>query len=585
MSAIVQTRWFAYLLMLALLAATTLPNLGAHSLWDIDEGFYCQASADMYHRHDWLEPRFNGELFSEKPIMIYWLQLASYSVFGVNEFAARVPSVVCGLAVLLITYELGRSMFSHATGLLASVALATCVEFCLQAHAATPDMPLVLFTLGALAIFWWSWKAGHHHWLLGFGMLTGLAILTKGPIGVALPAGIVGLFLIWEGKLKNLVRWQLVVGLLLLAAVVAPWYIAIHERSSGAFLSEFWGTHNIHRFTKPMHGKSGPIYYQLVGLCIFFAPWCLCILVTFYQAFRLSFGRMTPSATVDSPLSRARSEEIAQHRDAYRVLLIWCVAFVVFFSLSATKFTHYIFPMYPTLAILTARTLDRWRLRQLEVSPAILMLSWLSLLLVGGITAIGFSVAGGGISIPGAKVRILQGLASYWWIGMFPIMGAVASLLLYRQQKRMQALTWIAASSAAYVGLIAAFPVMAVDQLKAPRSLAQQSGLQSFTSQSNVSAYDYPQPSLVYYLGAKIQKLSDPFSVQRFLSQEEPAYLVIPEETWQKISPDAKVATQPIARAYDFYRHEQILVLGNDAAKVRTAQLHAHHGDSRTLQR
>ncbi len=527
----------------------------------------------MYHRNDWLEPRFNGELFSEKPIMIYWLQLASYSVFGVSEFSARLPSVVCGLGVLLLTYELARSMFSHATGILASVALATCVEFCLQAHAATPDMPLVLFTLAALAIFWWSWKAGHDHWLLGFGVLTGFAILTKGPIGVALPAGIVGLFLIWEGSFRRLIRWQLVAGLLLLAAVVVPWYVLIHERSQGAFLSEFWGTHNLHRFTTPMHGKSGPIYYQLVGLCIFFAPWCLCILVTFYQAFRLSFSRMPVGPLTDVTKSNPTTAEVAEHRDAYRVLLIWSVAFVVFFSLSATKFTHYVFPMYPMLAILTGRTLDRWRLRQLEVSPAILTLSWLSLLLVGIATSVGFAVAGGGVTIPGAKVRILTGLAPYWVIGLVPMVGAAVCMWLYWQQKRTQALVWLGMTSTAFVGLIAAFPVMAVDQLKAPRSLAEQSGLHSFESQSNVSVYDYPQPSLVYYLGAKIQRISDPHSVNRFLSQQEPAYLVIPETTWEKISAEANSPVEPIARAYDFYQNEQVLILGNAAAKLRTAQV------------
>lgn len=580
-SAFTSSRSFAYLLLLALAAATALPNLGAHSLWDIDEGFYCQASADMFHRNDWIEPRFNGELFAEKPILIYWLQLASYSVFGVSEFSARLPSVICGIGVLLLTYELARSMFDHATGLIAGIALVSCVEFCLQAHAATPDMPLVFFSMAALLIFWRSWKRGDDYWLLGFGILTGLAILTKGPVGVALPAGVVGLFLIWEWSFNRLIKWQLVVGILLLAGVVAPWYVLIHEQSHGAFLSEFWGQHNLHRFTTPMHGKSGPIYYQLVGLCIFFAPWCLCILVVAYQMFRLAFARKVSLDTASSE----REQEIANHRDAYRLLMIWTVAFVVFYSLSATKFTHYVFPMYPTLAILTGRTLDRWRKGSLVVHPAILSLSFASLILVGVVTGLGFAIAGGGIALPGAKVRILDGLASYWAIGLVPVIGAAICFACYWQNKRTQLITSLGLTCALFVGLLAAFPVMAVDQLKAPRSLAQQAGIHANLATAKVSVFDYPQPSLVYYMGARIPKLSDPFAVNKFLTQAEPAYLVIPETTWEKISAEAAVSVHPIARAYDFYQHQQVLVLGNDAAEDRTAKLQTQSSASNTMQR
>ncbi len=390
-----------------------------------------------------------------------------------------------------------------------------------------------------------------------------------------------GLFLIWEWSLNRLIKWQLVVGLLLLAGVVAPWYVIIHEQSQGAFLSEFWGQHNLHRFTKPMHGKSGPIYYQLVGLCIFFAPWCLSILVVTHQMFRLAFAKkFSPSEAITEC-----EQETAQHRDAYRLLMIWSVAFVVFYSLSATKFTHYVFPMYPTLAILTGRTLDRWRKGLFVVHPAILGLSLASLILVGVSTGLGFAVAGGGITIPGAKVRILDGLANYWAIGLVPVIGAAVCFMFYLQQKRTELLAALSVTCSLFVGLIAAFPVMAVDQLKAPRSLAQQAGIHANFATAKVSMYDYPQPSLVYYMGARIPKLSDPFSTAKFLSQSEPAYLVIPESTWEKISAEANVSVHPIARAYDFYQHEQILVLGNDAAQMRTAKLQSPQADEATLHR
>ena len=113
----------------------------------MDEGVNAEAAREMREADTWVVPTFNYQLRTAKPVMLYWLQRASYAAFGVSEWSARLPSVLAGWLAVLLTYELARRMFGRATGLLAGVVLASVVQFCMLAHAATPDATLLLFTM------------------------------------------------------------------------------------------------------------------------------------------------------------------------------------------------------------------------------------------------------------------------------------------------------------------------------------------------------------------------------------------------------------------------------------------------------
>lgn len=114
-----------YAILLAVSAVLTLPNLGATTLWDQDEGLNAQAAREMAESGTWVVPTFNYELRTAKPVMLYWLQRASYAAFGVSEWSARLPSVLAGWVAVLLTYELARRMFGRSVALLAGVVLAS----------------------------------------------------------------------------------------------------------------------------------------------------------------------------------------------------------------------------------------------------------------------------------------------------------------------------------------------------------------------------------------------------------------------------------------------------------------------------
>ncbi|HMF12656.1 MAG TPA: glycosyltransferase family 39 protein, partial [Gemmataceae bacterium] len=198
-----------YILLLAVGAGLFLPNLGGPSLWDIDEGNNVEAAREMLAKDEWIVPTFNFELRVDKPALLYWLEIAAFRLFGVNEFAGRLPSALAALLGSLATYELGRRMFGATAGLLSGLMLASAVLFCAAAHFANPDALLSACTTLSFVCFWNSFVRGDRSWFLLCAVATGLAMLAKGPVGLVLPSAVALLFLFWAGQLRRLVDWRL----------------------------------------------------------------------------------------------------------------------------------------------------------------------------------------------------------------------------------------------------------------------------------------------------------------------------------------------------------------------------------------
>src|SRR5271154_4657515 len=124
------------LVLLAVGAALALINLGRPSLWDIDEGNNAEAAREMYESGNWVVPTFNYQLRPDKPALLYWLQMAGYRVFGINEFSARLPSAFAAVVSVLATYCLGWALYGEIAGFFAGLVLASTVLFCASARFA-----------------------------------------------------------------------------------------------------------------------------------------------------------------------------------------------------------------------------------------------------------------------------------------------------------------------------------------------------------------------------------------------------------------------------------------------------------------
>jgi 4-amino-4-deoxy-L-arabinose transferase-like glycosyltransferase len=537
-----------HLLLLALAwASVALPNLGAPGLWDIDEGNNSACAYEMAQAGNLIVPTFNYALRTDKPALLYWLQVAAYGACGVNEFAARLPSALASLAAVLSTYELGRRMFGASAGLLAGLIAATAALSCAAGHFANPDALLGACTLATMLVFWRGYRRGGRAWFAAAGVCSGLAVLAKGPVGVALPSAAGVLFLLWQRQLRRLLDPGLLGGILTFLAVAVPWYVWVGLETKGEWLRGFFLTHNLGRFQAPMENHSGPIFYYLVVHLVGFAPWSVFLGPTAWNAWR-----------------ECRGDPAARPTAAARFLVCWVAVYFVFFSLAGTKLPNYILPAYPALSILTARFLDRWRRGLVEAPAWFLPGSLLCLAAVGLVVTAGALAAGGLVEVKALRGRYVPGVGPLAALGAVPLLGAAAGWWCLRRGRRGGLVLSAGAAAVLFTAALAAWGPPAVDRLKAPRPLAGALPADQLRREVRVGAYDYFQPSLVFYCRREVARPATARDAADFLDGPLPAYLFLPAAAWGELRPRVGRPARLIARHRDLYQDREVVLVTNE---------------------
>jgi len=524
-------------------ALLCLPELGRPSLWDIDEGNNAQVGQEMLESGNWVVPTFNYELREDKPALLYWLQLQAFQYGGVNELSSRLPSALAALLAVFLAYELGRLLFGAHVGLLTGLVLASTLGFCGAAHFANPDALLNACTLLCLLSFWLEYRRDRPFHGLGGGLASGLAVLAKGPVGLVLPLAVIGLFLFWQGQLRRLLSWRLLFGALLFLMVAAPWYVWVGLETKGAWLAGFWFKHNMSRFGTPMENHGGPFYYYLIVLFVGLAPWSIFL----GPALWYSWPRKTAEEKCEQP--------------ALRFLLSWVAVYLVFFTLARTKLPNYILPLYPALAVLLARYLERWRLGLIQPPGWLMPLSLSGLVLTGVATSVGLLIAGGMVAVPG--VRQLPGLERWAFLGLVPIGGALVASWCLRRRWREGLIGVLALTAVAFLSTVAVSVSSAVDSFKAPRPLTARLPADQTRRDVRVAAYRYFQPSLVFYCQRKVERPETEQRVLEFLAGPLPSYLFLFAADWQQLETKAAGPHRVLGRHHDLYTGKEIVLVAN----------------------
>ncbi len=302
-------------------------HLGSYGLWEPDEARYAEIGREMLALRDFIVPHLNYVPYVEKPPLLYWLTALSYTILGVNEFAARLIPALSALATVVATWFFARRVFDRRRALLAAAILTTAPVFAVMAQVLTTDMLLTALIAAALyALFmhymdggWWCWVAY---------LAMAAATLTKGPVGMALPVASMAVFLWWQGELRGAIRrFHAIAGFALMVALAAPWFVAISLREPGYIDFYFVGEY-FKRVFVPSYSHAEPFYYYVPVVLGGLLPWS--VMVPF-----LTWRGMSPN-----PARR------------------YCVASAAtifgLFSLASAKLIPYVMPAFPPLAILIA---------------------------------------------------------------------------------------------------------------------------------------------------------------------------------------------------------------------------------------
>jgi len=312
--------------------------LAERPLFDPDEGRYAEIPREMLSGGDWVIPHLNALVYLEKPPLQYWLTALAFRGFGQNEFAARLCTGIAGYLSLVTVFFVGRKLWGTDAGVRALLFTSASALFVMLGHQLTLDMLLSFCLTACLGCFMaaQSRREASRHWrawMLGCWAAMAFAVLTKGLIGVLIPAASLSAYAVWQRDWILLRRLNLRWGLPLFTAIAVPWF-ALAARANPQFLRFFFVREHFQRFLTPIEHRTEPWWFFAPVLVLGIMPWLP-------QAVR---------ALIVVPGARLRRGQF----DAARLLWIWCVFVLIFFSFSDSKLIPYILPVIPALALLCA---------------------------------------------------------------------------------------------------------------------------------------------------------------------------------------------------------------------------------------
>ncbi len=323
--------------------------LGLRHLAKTDEGRYAEIPREMVATGDWLTPRLDGLKYFEKPALQYWATASAYELLGVSEFASRLWVGVTGLLCVAAIGATGARLFGRSTGIYAALILASSLLFVMMSHIDTLDMGLTCFmNLGlCAALLARAAPAGPaaRLMMLGAWAAFGLAILSKGLVGLVLPGAVLVLYVATSRDWAFVRRMEPLWGPLVLLVITAPWFVAV-SRANPGFFHFFFIHEHFERYLTTSHHREGPWWYFLPIVALGCLPWTGLVPGALGRAWR------RPEAT--------RPAVTADRFAPDRLLFIWVLFIFVFFSASGSKLPSYVLPLFPALALLVARhlTLD-----------------------------------------------------------------------------------------------------------------------------------------------------------------------------------------------------------------------------------
>ena len=496
--------WRAAIPLLLLFALVWFCNLDMRRLMHPDEGRYAEIAREMSVSGDWVTPRLNGIKYFEKPALQYWITAAAYDAFGVHHWTARLWPALAGFASVSFIAYVGFRLGGVRLGLYSAAALGGSAWEVINAHFLTLDAGLTLWMgvgIGALLI---AQRGGatlreERSWMLVAWAALALAVLSKGLIGIVLPAGALVMYTLATRDIRVWQRLHIVAGVGLFLAIAAPWFVAVSLRNPGFF--EFFFIHeHFTRFLTDEARRPGSWWYFLPIVAIGMLPWIVVFAWTLRRAW------------TDAPVER----------NGFcwpRFALVWAAFILFFFSVSSSKLPSYVLPMAPALALIVGR--------ELEIVPESLLvrlsLPLIALMAVLWLVAlIGYDAIATRLADERQPLSMLLGDGPWVKSALgVAFAGGVIAFVALRRGRRTVAVLALAFTTLAAVQLaLTGFDKLAELRSSEPlvaRVTAQHGALRRDVPFYTVRMYDQTLP---YYLGRTVTQVEHPDELAMGLAME-----------------------------------------------------------------
>jgi 4-amino-4-deoxy-L-arabinose transferase-like glycosyltransferase len=512
----------------AISVVTLFWGIGDIGLIDETEPLFVEASRQMLVTGDWITPYFDNVTRFDKPPLIYWLMVLCFKVFGVNEWAARIPSAIAALAIVVLSFytlqqhspvlsPAKRSLsYNPRRPWLAAWLGATTLMLNLNTYfwgrTGYADMLLTTCMGGALLAFFLGYAQTQptpkRRWYSAFYILLALAILTKGPVAILLPTLIIGGFALYVGNLRQVLQeMQLLRGTSIVLVIALPWFILVTLANGEAFIDNFFGYHNLTRFSSVVNAHSGPWYFHFLVILAGFLPW----------------SAYLPAAILRTqPWQRKQWQQRSRSEQLGLYAAIWFAVILGFFTISVTKYFSYTLPLMPAAAILVGLLWTEDISEQSTHPPQRWNPSrWFNLVLMGVMSWALFNCPGWlhndpwmpklGEKIAAAHIPMAGG--TLWAIAL-----AVSVLCILWRNNGL----WLVNAIAflLFIGVVLHPAVSIVDrERQLPLRELAKTAVAERKANEELIMIGFRKPSLVFYTQKHVEYIEDPKQLQSYLNQ------------------------------------------------------------------
>ncbi|HWY70046.1 MAG TPA: glycosyltransferase family 39 protein [Terriglobales bacterium] len=347
---LLRRHWLAWAAILLIFAFVYLGSLSSPAIFDDADATHAEAAREMVANNDWVTLHVDGIRYLEKPLLPYWLVATCYRVFGVSEWATRLPTAIAILLLMFLAADWARRAFGARASIYAALFVVTTIGYYLFSRILIPEALLALTIAGALyfAVLALDRGRASRLWYASYACLA-LAVLAKGLVAIIFVGGTLLAYLIVTGEWKRWREFHLVTGTLLFLLIAAPWHILAGVRNSGFFWFYFVNEHLLRflgkRYPKDYNKLPAIAYWTLHFVWLF--PWSL-FLARVVENLRERAKQRVPSAWSFADRTRM-------------ICLVWSGLILVFFAISTNQ-EYYTFPAYLPLLLLAADALASDRL-------------------------------------------------------------------------------------------------------------------------------------------------------------------------------------------------------------------------------